>query len=316
MTTDTAITGWVHEAFFYDSDEDLLAGTVPFLRAGLTSEEQVVLACSERKNRMLVDALGDDPRVRVLCQREVYRRPAEAIAAYRKVLDRAGDTDGNTRRTRLFGEIPYDGGPEDWAEWGRYESVLNHAFGSAPVSVVCGYDTRGLPAEVLATSELTHPALTTTTCREPSDRYLAPVEYLRRTTSTRSDPIEDTEPVLVVPEVTDLRSLRDAVRSALATYAEGFAQGLPVAIDEVVANAVRHGGSPVSLRMWSAPDRVVCMVTDHGSGFDDPFAGYLAAAGPDPLSGEVGLWLVRQLCDQVDFCFERDSFTVRLTVRR
>jgi anti-sigma regulatory factor (Ser/Thr protein kinase) len=313
--TGTATVGCVHEAFFYDSDEDLLTGTVPFLRDGLAADELVVLTCSERKNRLLTGALGDDPRLRVLHQQEVYRRPTEAIAAYRRVLDREGITPGSTRRTRVFGEIPYDGGPEAWAEWGRYESVLNKAFESFPVAVVCGHDTRGLPAEVLATSELTHPGLTTTTCRESSDRYLDPAEYLRRTMTTQPDPIEDTVPVLVVPEVEDLRSLRDALRSTLETCEARVAQDLSVAVNEVVANAVRHGGSPVSVRLWSAADRVVCTVTDHGNGFDDPFAGYLAAVGPDPMVGEVGLWLVRQLCDQIDFRPDRDSFTVRLTVR-
>lgn len=43
-------------------------------------------------------------------------------------------------------------------EWKRYESVLNVAFATSSAWIVCPYDARELPAEVVADAERTHPA--------------------------------------------------------------------------------------------------------------------------------------------------------------
>jgi len=71
----------------------------------------------------------------------------------------------------------------------------------------------------------------------------------------------------------------------------------------------------VSLRLWIAPDRIVCTIADHGGGWDDPFAGYGPAHGSDLSRGGMGLWLARQLCDHVDITSDDDGARVRLTVR-
>jgi anti-sigma regulatory factor (Ser/Thr protein kinase) len=88
-----------------------------------------------------------------------------------------------------------------------------------------------------------------------------------------------------------------------------------LAVDEMTSNAMRHGGPPVSLRLWVADDRIVCTISDHGPGWDDPFAGYGPAHGEDLSRGGMGLWLARQLCDHVDISSDGAGARVRLTLR-
>ena len=86
----------------------------------------------------------------------------------------------------------------------------------------------------------------------------------------------------------------------------------------MTSNAIRHGAPPVSLRLWTAGDRVVCTIEDGGPGWDDPFAGYGPAHGEDLSRGGMGLWLARQLCDHVDIAGDPargGGVRVRLTTR-
>jgi anti-sigma regulatory factor (Ser/Thr protein kinase) len=65
-----------------------------------------------------------------------------------------------------------------------------------------------------------------------------------------------------------------------------------LAVNEIMANAVRHGGGTGLLRLWCDGD-LRCEVTDQGSGFD---AGtYLRRDRPQPSpSGGMGLWIAQQ----------------------
>jgi anti-sigma regulatory factor (Ser/Thr protein kinase) len=81
--------------------------------------------------------------------------------------------------------------------------------------------------------------------------------------------------------------------------------------NEAATNALRHGRPPVGVRAWVTPSRVLCAVTDHGSGIDDLFAGYMPAHS-DPARGGLGLWLARRLCDHVTLRRAAEGFTVRL----
>ena len=60
---------------------------------------------------------------------------------------------------------------------------------------------------------------------------------------------------------------------------------------------------------------MVCEITDSGTSFDDPFAGFVPAHGPDLGRGGMGLWLARKLWDHVDLLRRPDGFTVRLSTR-
>lgn len=71
---------------------------------------------------------------------------------------------------------------------------------------------------------------------------------------------------------------------------------------------------PADVLRRSTSNRLLRTITDQGPGFDDPFADYLPAGGKYLAHGGRGLWLARQLCDQLDTYRTPEGFTVRLTI--
>ena len=117
-----------------------------------------------------------------------------------------------------------------------------------------------------------------------------------------------------MPEVDDIAGIRsDGRRLARAGSALPLrkVEDFFLAVTEVATNALQHGRRPVRVRLWTAPGRLVCTVTDRGEGFNDPLVGYAPAPDGDHTAGN-GLWLARLLCDQLDTARDPDGFTVRL----
>ena len=84
-----------------------------------------------------------------------------------------------------------------------------------------------------------------------------------------------------------------------------------VAVNEIVINAVEHGGgtAAVTLLMWAR--RLVVEVADHGTApwhFTVP----VAPPPPDQLHGR-GLWLAKQLSDELTVDTRGGERLVRLT---
>ncbi|MEV0719815.1 SpoIIE family protein phosphatase [Asanoa sp. NPDC050611] len=83
----------------------------------------------------------------------------------------------------------------------------------------------------------------------------------------------------------------EAERSGMGGEA---ADDFVAAVNEVMTNAIRHGGGAGSLRLVDDVSGLVCEVRDHGGGF--PAAEYLARqVRPTPSStGGMGLWIAQQ----------------------
>ena len=304
-----------HDAFLYDSAEHLAGVAAPFLLEGLAAGEAAVVAASPGTSDLLRDAVDGDPRVHVIERHEVYRaRTPTAITTFRRLADEhaaAGVT-----RVRVVGEVDFGPTERDWLEWQRYEAVINEALAAWPLWGLCVFNTQGLPDPLLESALRTHTGLVTATDLGPNPEYLDPDEYLRGL-PVPAEPLEGTAPRLSAPSVSDFIGLRRAVSAELARVPApaDLLDDFLLAVDEMTSNALRHGAPPVGLRLWVADDRVVCTISDHGPGFDDPFAGYGPAHGNDLSRGGMGLWLARQLCDYVDITHDDDGVRVRLTVR-
>ena len=67
---------------------------------------------------------------------------------------------------------------------------------------------------------------------------------------------------------------------------------------EIATNAVVHGRTPATLRIWHADGEVIVEVSDEGDGIRDVLAGQLMPSPSRP--GGRGLWLSRLLCDAVE----------------
>jgi anti-sigma regulatory factor (Ser/Thr protein kinase) len=92
---------------------------------------------------------------------------------------------------------------------------------------------------------------------------------------------------------------RDFVRMVLRDDAvdEATIDDVTLAVSELVTNAVGHGaGGPVTVRIETAPDEVVCVVRSGGGPLPDPAT--WTSPGASGLTGR-GLAIVRAVADTV-----------------
>jgi anti-sigma regulatory factor (Ser/Thr protein kinase) len=310
-----AIGRYTHDALFFDSPGQLTDVAVPFLLEGLAAGEAAVVATSTGTANLLREAVDGDPRVHVIERGDVYRaRTPTAITTFRRLAEQHA-ADG-VKRVRVVGEVDFGPTERDWLEWQRYESVINDALAEWPLWGLCVFDTQRLPAPLIESALRTHSTLVTDGDRAPNPDFADPADYLR-SLPVPVEPLEDTAPRLAAPDVSDFIGLRHAVAAELdrVPAPRDAVEDFLLAVDEMTSNAMRHGGPPVSLRLWVADDRIVCTISDHGPGWDDPFAGYGPAHGEDLSRGGMGLWLARQLCDHVDISSDGAGARVRLTLR-
>ncbi|OJF10579.1 hypothetical protein BG844_31410 [Couchioplanes caeruleus subsp. caeruleus] len=127
-----------------------------------------------------------------------------------------------------------------------------------------------------------------------------------------SPPAEELAQDFDAETVTDVRHAvrRRAEKAGLAGDAlEGFV----IAVHELVANAVRHGGGRGSLRLRRDDDTLVCDVTDYGTGFPH---GLPVAGGPPPANtpGGRGILMARHFTDSLLFSDGPDGVTATVTV--
>jgi anti-sigma regulatory factor (Ser/Thr protein kinase) len=113
---------------------------------------------------------------------------------------------------------------------------------------------------------------------------------------------------------TGITALRAEVRrEAMACGLSGQRLGdFLVAVNEIVANAIVHGGGSGRLLLWRAAADLVCEVSDSGPGLDQR---RVQGSRPGPLAlGGRGLWLARALVDSMTISNRGNGTTVRLRI--
>ena len=106
-----------------------------------------------------------------------------------------------------------------------------------------------------------------------------------------------------------------AVRAVVYRYAreaglpESRAIDLVLAVSEVAANTVRHAKSPGSLKIWYDSREIVCQIQDDGI-ITDPLAGQRTPSLEG--TGGHGLWIVNQVCDEVEMRSDETGTIIRL----
>lgn len=117
-----------------------------------------------------------------------------------------------------------------------------------------------------------------------------------------------------VPE--SIGDARDFIRGVLRddAVAPGIIDDVTLVVSELVTNAVGHGsGGPVTVRIETAPDEVVCVVRSTGGPLPDP-----ATWRSPGVSGRTGrgLAIVRALADAVEVEVDGSSVVLRCRFRR
>jgi serine/threonine-protein kinase RsbW len=87
-----------------------------------------------------------------------------------------------------------------------------------------------------------------------------------------------------------------------------------VAVNELLTNAVRHGGGAGRVVLWRAGGSVVCEVADAGAGLAGPVPARPPKPAPDEPGG-WGLWLAGELTDTLEIDTGEHGTTVRVSSR-
>ena len=308
---------YIHEALFFDTDENLLGEGLDFVSEGLRRGEDVALVCSADRNQLLHETLngGGDltgGRLTLIDQREAYRHATGALDFFQRLALRSA-SDG-IPRARVFAEVPFGNDQGRWAEWRRFEALCNVALAELRMWSVCAYDTRSTTPELDEIVRKTHPILHNNGQRGDNAEFVDPVAFLEAEPEADALPVERQPPIVLIPDIRSAEELRDArqrLHQALASVpglATPRARDFLLGANELLENALVHGTPPVSVRLWIDQTALVCSVTDQGAGFRNPFAGYWRRLDVD--LERHGLWLARQLCDEVSF-HRRPAFTAR-----
>jgi serine/threonine-protein kinase RsbW len=88
--------------------------------------------------------------------------------------------------------------------------------------------------------------------------------------------------------------------------------GFVLAVNEIMTNAVRHGGGRGRVRLWRTAGGLRCEISDGGTGDPARFNGH--ELPPTEATGGRGLWLARHLCDSFVVETGRDGTRVELTM--
>jgi anti-sigma regulatory factor (Ser/Thr protein kinase) len=114
-------------------------------------------------------------------------------------------------------------------------------------------------------------------------------------------PIDTSLLIAVAFEQAQVTELRHSVTSC--AHASGLGgqrlDDFVLAVNELITNAVRHGGGRGWLRLWHRPGRLVCEVADHGRGISAVRLDDRSRPAPDAAGG-WGLWLARELSDAME----------------
>ena len=289
-----------HEVAFYEGSGGLVSVVLPFVHAAVDRGEPTVVALAGERLTRVRDAVGERAdAVEWVDMADIGRNPACLIPAWRGMLR---DHDP---------AVPVNGvGEPAWAERTEAElaeAVLNEALVNIafdrdrPLSLLCPYDRGTLPAHVVEEAAQVHAV---------AHDERAGVEHARRM-FTRPLPAPPLGTLGLPFDGTMLAVVRDVVRTeaAAARLDTSTTDDLVLAVHEVAANSVQHGGGSGSVLVWHGAGSLVVEVQDLGV-IDDVLVG----RGAVDLGSENGrgVWIANQLVDLVQVRSGRHGTQVRL----
>jgi anti-sigma regulatory factor (Ser/Thr protein kinase) len=298
----TSRAGLTHLAYFYDDERDYLSYLAAFAGAGLQNAEPVFVAVPGRRAALLRERLGaESPLVRYGAMTETGRNPARLIPEMQAFLD-----EHPGRRARYIGESIWPGRSDsELCEATRHEALMNLAFATAAVTIVCPYDVHGLPASVVDGAGCTHPVIVRHGRTQPAAGYTGRGAVPAECESPLPDPPASAETLEYRASLREVRQLVTRYCAALG-LAEERTTNLVIAAGEVTANTLNHTRSGGTFWIWHTAGEIICQVRDQGW-IADPLAGRRRRAPED--SGH-GLWVVNQVCDLVEIRSSEAAGTV------
>jgi AcrR family transcriptional regulator len=294
----------VHEALVYSSDEEFLERVVPFLQDGLAASHPTSVVLTPNNGALLRKALGQDAqRISFADASATYRRPAAAFAGYHRHLETELSRP-DVERVRVIAEIPLGLTSEEYAEWMRYESMFNRGFAGYPLWVVCGYDTRARPEQIVDDALRTHPIVSISGNRDTNAGYIETDEFVGRPVRRepeRADGGGNPLSRLTVTKERDLDQVDRVVAAAAraAGLAPSIVDDVTLAAAELARDALRDGDGKASVQVTRDGALWHCDVTEGES--------------TESTSGEFGLSIARLISERVELSSGAGAQTVRMT---
>jgi DNA-binding NarL/FixJ family response regulator len=172
--------GCRHEALVHSSAEELAAGTLPFVREGLTQGDRLLVVLEDEGRAVLQRALGNDAaQIEFADAAAWYQSADDAFQRYSRYVE--DHLERGAPRVRVVAEViwPPSSATADVAGWKRYEAGISVAMASVPVSFVCAYNSSRLPAGIITDAQRTHPVVRTAEGAWPSAHYSQPEAFVR-----------------------------------------------------------------------------------------------------------------------------------------
>jgi anti-sigma regulatory factor (Ser/Thr protein kinase) len=294
-----------HPALFYRGEDAFLAGTLPFVREGLAAGEPVAVAVPAPRLKLLRTHLGAAARqVRFIDMTVTGRNPGWIIPGVLRAFADAHPAG----RVRIIGEPIWAGRSElEYPACVQHEALINLAFADRAVTILCPYDADKLDRDVLDDAAVTHPVLIDHDGERASSLF-APEAILE--TWNRPHAEAPFAAVLLFDDgnLAQVRSftLRHAARLGLA---DGRLPELELAVNELAANSIVHGGDRGTLRIWADDGHLVCEISDAGH-LSDPLAGRRPAGLS--TNGGRGLLLVNHIADLVRTHTSPEGTSIRI----
>ncbi|GAA2434748.1 sensor histidine kinase [Actinomadura vinacea] len=301
-----------HRAFLYDGIERFLTVAVPYLREGVEAEEAVVVVLREPGLSALRDVLAPFAgQIDFYPSDAFYLHPVRTLKSYQELLAAKAP-----RAIRALAEPVWQGRtPRETLEWARYESLVNVVFKDADARAMCPYDLAALPPAVIDHARRTHPLLAWDAGTAGSRDYVDPADFGAECDRARRFGDRRGAAYFAVAS-DDLHALRAFVGGRASAHGldDPAARNLVTAVNEVAANALRHGSPPVGAWIWSDGPELLCEIGDNGLWRPGPHTGFIPPESA--LERGFGLWTVRLLVDLMELRTGWDGTFVRLHVRR
>lgn len=292
----------IHDALLYDTDERLVSGTRDLIAGGMAAGDLVIVGGNTRELAILRDAWDDDPRLVFQSTEQAYQDPMTTLATYQRLSHRERAAG---RGLRITSQLPAIAGPESDYRWRRYEAVAGRALAPYNVTALCRYDLRTATDVMVDHACAAHGRIHMPDGAERDGG--STTDELALVAAERIYPPLVTAPVvdIGIDSPTSLRPARERLAAALPPSQRST--DLLLAATEVATNALEHGGSPARLRLYRESDRWVCVVVDAGAGLD-PYSGFDSPLADTPQLRGRGLWIARQMCDDLTIS-RRDGLT-------
>ncbi|MFI0446834.1 anti-sigma factor RsbA family regulatory protein [Actinomadura sp. 6N118] len=282
-----------HHAMLHRGDHELLATAVPFIRAGLRAEGQVVAVVTRSTWTALRLVLGDDGgEVEFHDAAAYYQHPVRTLAAYAALVERHAP-----RPIWAVTQPPTLRADRQGVSWARYEALVNEAFHTVRAQVICAYDTHATEPAAVVNVRRTHPLLLHGEHASVSTAYTSPARFAAEHERCPLPPDPRAARLAVTGE--DLHELRAFLTGHASRHGmnASHVHQLVTAACAIADNAIRHGLPPVQARLWPSAGDLVCEIADHGHWRPGPLVGYIPPRPGEPPSG---LWAARMLVDDVE----------------